>query len=82
MQTATVSEQGQVIIPLDIRKQLGITPGCQLSFTLDGSALKVEVKHRIQPTRPEDGYGLLVCKRPGERHLEEFDVAEAMRDGK
>jgi len=25
MQTATVSEQGQVIIPLDIRKQLGIT---------------------------------------------------------
>lgn len=36
MQTATVSEQGQVIIPLDIRKQLDITPGCQLSFIVEG----------------------------------------------
>ena len=82
MQTVTVSEQGQVIIPLDIRKQLGITPGCQLSFILEGSGLRVEVTQRIQPTRPEDGYGLLVCKEPGERHLAEFDVAQAMRNGK
>jgi antitoxin PrlF len=82
MQTVTVSEQGQVIIPLDIRKQLGITPGCQLSFILEGSGLRVEVKQRIQPTRPEDGYGLLVCKEPGERHLSEFDVAQAMRNAK
>jgi len=35
MQTFTVSEQGQAIIPLDIRKQLGITPGCQLSFLVE-----------------------------------------------
>ncbi len=82
MQTATVSEQGQVIIPLDIRKQLGITPGCQLSFILEGAGLKIEVKHRIQLTRPEDGYGLLVCKQSGERHLDDFDVAKAMRDAK
>ena len=32
MQIVTVSEQGTVVIPLDIRKHLGITPGCQLSF--------------------------------------------------
>ncbi|SJM93628.1 Looped-hinge helix DNA binding domain, AbrB family [Crenothrix polyspora] len=82
MQTVTVSEQGQVIIPLDIRKQLGITPGCQLSFIVEGSNLRVEVNQRIQSTKPEDGYGLLVCKLPGERNLVEFDVAQAMRDVK
>jgi len=82
MQTATVSEQGQVIIPIDIRKQLGITPGCQLSFIPEGTGLRVEIRQRIQPTQPENGYGLLVCKEPGERHLSEFDVAEAMQDAK
>jgi antitoxin PrlF len=66
--------------PIDIRKQLGITPGCQFNFILEGSGLRVEIQRRIQPTRPEDGYGLLVCKEPGERQLPEFDVAAAMRD--
>jgi antitoxin PrlF len=80
MQTVTVSEQGQVVLPLDIRKQLGITAGSQLNLILENAGLRVEVKNRIQPTRPEDGYGLLVCKQPGERHLSEFDVAQAMRD--
>jgi AbrB family looped-hinge helix DNA binding protein len=80
MQTVMVSEQGQVIIPIDIRKQLGITPGCQLNFILEGSGLRVEIQRRVQPTRPEDGFGLLACKEPGERQLSEFDVAAAMRD--
>lgn len=82
MQTVTVSEQGQVIIPLDIRKQLGITPGCQLNLILEDSGLRMEVKHQIQPTQAEDGYGLLVCKQPGERHLTDFDIAQAMREAK
>ena len=81
MQTVTVSEQGQVFLPLDIRKQLGITPGSQLNLILENAGLRVEVKKSIKPTRPEDCYGLLVCKQPGERHLADFDVAQAMRDG-
>ena len=80
MQTVTVSEQGQVVIPIDIRKQLGITAGSQLNLIVEESGLRVEVKQRIQPTKAEDGYGLLVCKQPGERHLSEFDVAQAMRE--
>ena len=75
MQTVTVSEQGQVIIPINIRKQLGITAGTQLNLILENAGLRVEVQKRIQPTRPEDGYGLLICKEPGERHLADFDVA-------
>ena len=80
MPTATVSEKGQVVIPADLRRQLGITPGCQLDFSLEGNTLRVEVKRRIQPTRIEDGYGMLVCKQPGERRLSDFDVAQAMRE--
>jgi|GEM_PF-996448 AbrB family looped-hinge helix DNA binding protein len=82
MQTVTISEQGQVVIPIDIRKQLGITPGCQLSLILEDSGLRIEVKQRIKSTHPEDSYGLLVCKEPGERHLAEFGLAEAMRNAK
>ncbi len=39
---------------------------------------------RIQPTKPEDGYGLLVCKKPGERHLADWDTEaflQAISDG-
>ncbi|ASF44832.1 AbrB/MazE/SpoVT family DNA-binding domain-containing protein [Methylovulum psychrotolerans] len=74
MQTVTVSEQGQVIIHLEI-KRLGINPGSQLNFILEGSDLRIEVMPDIQPTHPDDGYGLLVCKQPGERHLADFDAA-------
>ena len=80
MQVVTVSEKGQVVIPAEIRRRLGITPGCQLAFVLEGSVIRVQLKRRILPTRIEDGYGLLRCTEPGERRLTDFDVAEAMRE--
>jgi AbrB family looped-hinge helix DNA binding protein len=79
MSTVTVSEKGQVVIPAVIRRKLGIQPGCQLDFVLEGNSIRVELKRAIQTTRPEDGFGMLVCHKPGDRHLEEFDVAAAMR---
>ena len=36
MQTVTVSEKGQVVIPIQIRRRLGIEAGCQLNFSLEG----------------------------------------------
>jgi AbrB family looped-hinge helix DNA binding protein len=80
MTTVTVSGKGQVVIPAEIRQHLGITPGCQLDFTLEGNTIRVEEKRRIRPTQAEDGYGMLVCKKPGKRRLADFDVAEAMRE--
>ncbi len=78
MQTVTVSEQGQVAIPVDIRKQLGISAGPQLNLIVENTGLRIEVKSRIQPTRTEDGYGLLVCKRPDTKRLTNFDSAGAL----
>lgn len=80
MPTVTVSDKGQVVIPAEIRRRLGITPGSQLDFSLEGNTIRVELKRPIQPSRPEDGYGMLVCRKPDERRLSEFDVAAAMRE--
>ena len=80
MATVTVSEKGQVVIPAEIRRHLSIVPGCQLDFTLEGNTIRVEVKRQIRPAQPEDGYGMLVCKKSGKRRLADFDVAEAMRE--
>ena len=82
MQTVTVSDKGQVVIPVEIHRRLGITPGCQLDFSLDGHVIHAEVKRQVVQTKAEDGFGMLVCKRPGERRLIDFDVALAMRDAK
>jgi AbrB family looped-hinge helix DNA binding protein len=80
MSTVTVSEKGQVVIPAKIRKLLGIAPGTRISFTIEGQSLRVEVVRRTAPTRLEDGYGMLVCSKPGKRRLSDFDVAAAMQE--
>ena len=82
MMVVTVSEKGQVVIPVEIRRRLGITPGCQLDFSLDGHVIHAEVKRPVVQTSAEDGLGMLVCKRPGKRRLADFDVALAMREAK
>jgi AbrB family looped-hinge helix DNA binding protein len=78
MLTVTVSDKGQVVIPVEIRRKLGITPGCQLDFSLDGHVIHAEVKRQVTQTHAEDGFGMLVCKRQGQRRLANFDVALAM----
>jgi AbrB family looped-hinge helix DNA binding protein len=80
MHTVTVSEKGQVVIPVEIRRKLGITAGCQLAFSLDGKTIRVEVKRQIAPSTIAEGYGMLTSKRPGARRLADFDVARAMRE--
>ena len=81
MHTVTVSEKGQVVIPVHIRRRLGIAQGCQLNFSLEGHVIHVEIKRPMVETKAVDGFGMLVCKRPGKRRLANFDVAGAMRKG-
>lgn len=37
MRSATVTSKGQVTIPLEVRKRLGLRPGSRLSFVPTGS---------------------------------------------
>ena len=79
MPIVTVSDKGQVVIPAAIRRRLGLVPGSKLDFELEGDGIRVRPLKSIPPSRAEDGYGMLRCALPGERHLAGFDVAEAMR---
>jgi len=80
MPTVTVSDKGQVVIPIAIRRRLGLAPGSKLDFALEGNSIRVRPLKSIPPARVEDGYGMLRCDdQPGARRLSDFDVAEAMR---
>ena len=38
---ATVSSKGQVVIPVDVRKKLGLSQGSLLRFVLDGDSVRL-----------------------------------------
>ncbi|AMA08227.1 AbrB/MazE/SpoVT family DNA-binding domain-containing protein [Picosynechococcus sp. PCC 73109] len=78
MTTVTVSHKGQVVIPIEIRKRLGIKPGCKLSFCLDGDSIRVELQHPQCQATIDEGFGMLVCPATTPRRLSDFDVAQAM----
>jgi antitoxin PrlF len=86
MTTVTVSDKGQVVIPVEIRRRLGISPGCQLEFSLEGRVIHAQLKRAFTETSAADGYGMLKAKpldSPGDkRRLADFDVAKAMRAAK
>jgi antitoxin PrlF len=80
MTTVTVSDKGQVVIPAAIRRGLGIKAGTELEFELDGSEIRVSLRHAVPPARIDDGYGMLRAKpTTGPRSLEDFEPADAMR---
>lgn len=80
MTTVTVSDKGQVVIPAAIRRGLGIKAGTELEFELEGSEIRVSVRHAVPVASIDDGYGMLRAKPSGKpRKLEDFDAADAMR---
>lgn len=80
MTTVTVSDKGQVVIPASIRRNLGIKPGMELDFEVEGSSIRVSLRHGVPPASIESGYGMLKAKPSRKpRSLIDFDVAEAMR---
>ncbi len=80
MAIVTVSHKGQVVIPVDIRKRLGIKPGCKLSFSLDGDVIRVELQRPQSLVDVDEGFGMLVCPLAQTRRLDDFDIAQAMKE--
>lgn len=80
MTTVTVSGKGQVVIPAAIRRGLGIKPGTELDFELDGSSIRVSLRQSVPAASIASGYGMLRAKPAGKpRKLAEFDAAETLR---
>jgi antitoxin PrlF len=78
MSTAIVSPKGQVVIPAEIRKQLGITPGSLVSVSVQCGAVRIALERPVEASTHAEGFGLLRYEGPA-RRLADFDVAVAMR---
>ncbi len=78
MIAAIVSPKGQVVIPAEIRKQLGITPGSLVSVSVQAGAVRIALERPVQASTHAQGFGLLRYEGPP-RRLADFDVADLMR---
>jgi antitoxin PrlF len=80
MPIVTVSEKGQVVIPAAIRRGLGIKPGTELDFELEGGSIRVSLRQSVPEASIDSGYGMLRAKRVAQpRRLADFDAAAALR---
>jgi antitoxin PrlF len=82
MAAVTLTEKGQIVIPLEIRQRYELTPGTQVEFVDEGGAIRLVVRRRVPPSDPAAGYGLVQAKQPksaGARRLSDFDPALLMK---
>ena len=79
MQTAlTVSAKGQVVIPAELRAELGISPGSVVEAQRVGNGVLISLVQSRPKTDAAAGFGLL--KYRGEpRRLRDLDVVKLMR---
>ena len=72
MDSSSVTSKGQVTIPKEVRRELGIRQGSRIAFTVGNGKAELRVLHRA-PERAASGFGMLKVRR---RHLPaEFDAA-------
>lgn len=77
MDTTTVTSKGQVTIPLEVRRKLGIRKGCKVEFTVVGD--HVEMHLLSQPSKvPKSGFGMLKSKRRAV--AADFDPASLLKN--
>jgi len=76
MRTSTLTAKGQVTIPVELRKRLGLRPGDQVGFVVeDGAVHLVHREHRV-----EAAFG--ICKAKVAVTDEEMEQAVRDRAGK
>ena len=72
MDSSSVTSKGQVTIPKEVRRELGIRQGSRVRFAVRNGKAELRVLHRA-PARVGSGFGMLRVRR---RHLPaDFDAA-------
>lgn len=77
MQTSSITTKGQITIPVEIRKSLGLKSGQQVCFKLEGNMII------LQPVKKDVSAAFGLIKTDKTVSLEEMDKAiqdEAMHD--
>lgn len=62
MQAMTITSKGQVTIPLEVRRKLGMRQGSKVEFSIAGDHVEMRVVHTPAPVS-SSGFGLLRSKR-------------------
>jgi AbrB family looped-hinge helix DNA binding protein len=76
--TAVVSTNGQVVIPIEVRRRLGIKPGTRLHFEVNGPKASLQVASARKPSTVAEGSGLLRYSGPPIA-VEDMDPVAALK---
>lgn len=76
MQTSTVTTKGQVTIPVELRKRLGLRPGDQVGFVVEDDGVRLVRRER----RIEAAFG--ICEAKVSVTDDEIEQAIRSRAGK
>ena len=75
MDSSSVTSKGQVTIPKEVRRELGIRQGSRVSFAVRNGKAELRVLHRAA-AGAASGFGMLRVRR---RHLPaDFDTASLL----
>ena len=75
MDASTVTSKGQVTIPMEIRRALGIRQGSRVAFTAKNGKIELRVVHRA-PQSVASGFGMLDAR--GKHLPADFDAASLL----
>lgn len=64
MDTSSVTGKGQVTIPKRVRQLLGIRPGSELTFEVEGATARIRLVQAKPRSRVEDGPAILAYSGP------------------
>lgn len=83
MTTMTVSSKGQIVLPADIRRRLGLMAGTQMEVIEEPDGVRLVVSRPVKPTSIAACAGMVTAPSKGKaRKLAEFDPATLLQRNK
>ena len=80
MPTLLVSSKGQIVLPVETRRKLGLGPGARLELTEEADGIRLKVVRSVPAADVSQLAGLVKAKSKGKpRRLEDFDPASLMK---
>jgi antitoxin PrlF len=80
MSILTVSSKGQIVLPAELRRRLGMGPGAKIEAVEEADGLKLRVAHPVEKADISKLAGMLTAPSRGTpRRLEDFDPASILR---
>jgi antitoxin PrlF len=80
MTTLTVSSKGQIVLPIALRRRLGLGAGAQMSVVEEPDGVRLRVLRPVTTTDVSALAGMITAPSKGKpRNLLDFDVASILR---